>query len=342
MNHNITIGWTGPISFKKYGGLIYGEQSRKALSKSFDLDFINVEGKYFKNKYLKAIESLLYLSKLKGKKDVWIRDFFSTLTMPIDKTRGKNVAIVHHVGFSNLPLILRIPYFILEKIYYHNLNKMNAIVVISEYWKNYFLERGYRNVYKIYCRFDLNDFNISGEEVADFKKKNNLDGKPIIYLGNCQRSKGVVESCNALKDLNVYLVTSGRRQVNVPAVNFNDSYREYLKLLKASSVAVTMSKIKEGWSMTTHEAMLCKTPVIGSGLGGMRELLEGGEQIICEDFTDLKEKVEYLLKNPEERKKMGEQGYDYAKDFTVERFEQSWVETIDLLTKDFPNETFNQ
>ncbi len=52
--------------------------------------------------------------------------------------------------------------------------------------------------------------------------------------------------------------------------------------------------------------------------------------------------MEYLLKNPEERKKMGEQGYDYAKDFTVERFEQSWVETIDLLTKDFPNETFNQ
>ena len=328
MNHNITIGWTGPVSSKKYGGLIYGEQSREALSKNFDLDFINIEGKYFKNKYLKAIESLFYLSKLKKKKDLWIRDFFSTLTMPIDKTHSKNLVIVHHVGFANLPLIFRFPYFILEKIYYHNLKKMDAIVVISEYWKNYFLEKGYLNVYKIYCRFDLNNFNISEQEVADFKKKNKLDGKPIIYLGNCQRSKGVVESYNALKDLDVYLVTSGRRQVNIPAINFNYNYREYLKLLKASSVAVTMSNIKEGWSITTHEAMLLKTPVVGSGKGGMRELLEGGKQIICEDFKNLTKKVEYLLKNPEERKQMGQDGYDYAKDFTVERFEQSWVEII--------------
>ncbi len=328
MNHKITIGWAGPVSSKKYGGLIYGDQSREVLSKNTDLDFINIESRHFRNKYLKTIESLFYLLKLKGKKDLWIRDFFSALTLPLDKTQGKNLVIVHHVGFSDPPLILRFPYFILEKIYYHNLKKMDAIVTISEYWKNHFLEKGYPNVYKIYCRFDLNNFNISEQEVIDFKKKYKLEGRPIIYLGNCQRSKGVVESYKTLKDLDAYLVTSGRQQVNIPARNFNSGYREYLRLLKASSVVVTMSKIKEGWSMTTHEAMLLKTPVIGSGLGGMRELLEGGKQIICKDFRNLKEKVEYLLNNPKERKKIGEQGYNYAKDFTIERFEKSWAETI--------------
>ena len=66
--------------------------------------------------------------------------------------------------------------------------------------------------------------------------------------------------------------------INIPVVNLSLNYKEYLCLLKASSVVVTMSKFKEGWCLTAHEAMLCKTPVIGSGKGGMRELLEGGNK----------------------------------------------------------------
>ena len=86
-----------------------------------------------------------------------------------------------------------------------------------------------------------------------------------------------------------------------------------------------MSKFKEGWNRTAHEAMLCKTPVIGSGLGGMRELLEGGGQIICEDFGDLKERVCYVLEHPE----LGEAGYGFAKQFTVKRFEEEWLNLIE-------------
>lgn len=328
MNKNVTIGWTGPISSKRYGGIIYGEDSRSALSKNFDLDFIDVEGRHFKNKYFKAAESLFCLLKLKGKKDLWIRDFFSTITMPFDKTQGKNLVIIHHVGFFSFSLLTRIPYFILEKVFFHNLKKMDAIVTISEYWKNYFLRKGYSNVYKIYCGFDLNNFDISDQEVADFKKGYKLEGKPIVYLGNCQKVKGVVESFEALKDLDVHLVTSGRQQVKIPALNLNLKYRDYLKLLKASSVAVTMSKINEGWSMTTHEAMLLKTPVIGSGFGGMGELLEGGKQIICPYFKSLKKEVEYLLKHHDKREEMGEDGHSYAEQFTLEKFQNDWLNLI--------------
>ena len=106
-----------------------------------------------------------------------------------------------------------------------------------------------------------------------------------------------------------------------------------LALLKASLVVVTMSKIKEGWSITTHEAMLLKTPVIGSGLGGMKELLEGGGQIICQEFKNLKEKVEYLLEHPEIRERMGENGYNFAKNFTKERFEKNWLNLINIILK---------
>jgi len=325
----MTIKWI-EISKKKYGGVIYNQQAIDALSKHFDLESVNLEARYFKKfRYLKLPESFYYLLKLKGKADLWIRDFYSTVTLPFDKTKGKNVAVIFHVDFSGFPF-LSIPFLtLLEKLFfYRNLKKMDAIVTISEYWKDYFLKRGYENVHKIYCGFDLNNFNISEQEVIDFKKKYKLEGKPIVYLGNCQRAKGVVESSKILKGLDIQLVTSGRQQVEIPARNFNLEYREYLTLLKASTIAITMSKFKEGWCMTAHEAMLLKTPVIGSGLGGMKELLEGGKQIICKDFKNLREKVEYLLEYPELRERMGEDGHNFAKNFTAERFENQWIDFI--------------
>jgi len=331
LKHKIcmTIGWI-EINKKKYGGIVYNNKARDILSKDFSLEPIDLEAKYFKKvRYLKIPESLFYLLRLKGGKDLWIRGFFSTVTLSLKKTKGKNLVMVHHLSFSGFPLISR-PFLNLLKrfFFYPNLQKADAVVTVSEYWKNYLLKRGYKNVYKIYNSFDLSDFNILDKEVLDFKEKYNLQNKPIIYLGNCQKAKGVKESFKVLKDLDVYLVTSGRKQIKIPALNLNLGYKDYLKLLKASSVVITMSKFKEGWCRTAHEAMLLKTPVIGSGLGGMRELLEGGKQIVCKDFRNLKEKVEYLLSYPEIREKMGENGYNFAKEFTLERFEEEWLNLI--------------
>ena len=325
------IGWI-EISKKKYGGVVYNEEARHALKKGFDLETIFFEPKIFKNlKYLRIPESLFYLCFLKGKKDFWVRDFYSTLTMSFDRTSGKNIVIVHHDDFSGFPIITQPIFKVAQQIFYRNLRKVDAIVVVSEYWKNYFLQKGHKNVFKIYNAFDLAEFDIFDDEVEDFKKRHNLTQKPIVYLGNCQKAKGVIEAYNELKDLDVYLVTSGRPMVKIPAVNLNLDYRDYLRLLKASSVVLTMSKFKEGWCRTAHEAMLCKTPVIGSGLGGMRELLKGGGQIICENSRGLKNQVEFLLLNPRKAAIIGQGGCNFAKNFTKEKFNKDWINLINKI-----------
>lgn len=327
-NHSIKkIGWIEVLS-RRYGGVIYKEQVREMISSKYSNEIIKIVPKIFKKGYPKAFEAGLRLLMLKGKNDLWVRDINTIITMPFDRTKGKNLAIVYHIDFSINPAITKPLYFLLEKIIYHNLKKADSILTICEYWKQHFLNKGYKNVFKIYPGFDMSEFDISEEDVKSFKKQFNLDGKPIIYLGNCQKAKGVIESYEALKDIDAFFVTSGEQFVEIPAINLRLKYKDYLKLLKASTVALTMSKFKEGWCMTAHEAMLVKTPVIGSGLGGMRELLEGGKQIICEDFKDLKEKVELLLADSKKRKKMGQEGYNYAKDFTQERFKKDWLELI--------------
>jgi len=256
--------------------------------------------------------------------NVKIKNFDESLFF--DKKK-KNIAIIHHLDYSQASLLIRIIYFFIKPIILRNFRKFDAIVVVSKYWKHYFESKGYKNVHLIYNAFNLDDFNFSDEEIKEFKQKYNLT-KPIIYLGNCQKSKGVVEAYEALKELNVHFITSGRQQVKIPALHLDLNYRDYLRLLKASDIVLTMSKFEEGFCRTTAEAMLCRTPVIGSGEGGMKELLAQGGQMIC-DFNNLKETVELVLTHPEGN--IGEYGYEFAKDFTLERFEKDWINLIKKL-----------
>lgn len=322
------IGWL-KISSRKYGGVAYEELAREALSGDFDVELVEVKSNIFKRGYLRAPELIWNLINLKGKKDLWVRDNNTIITLPFSRLKGRTLAMVHHIDFSTTPFWAKPLDFVIEKLIYSGLKKADLIVTVSKYWQEHFLKKGYKNVFRIYNAFDVQEYNFSNEEIAEFKKKYYLGGKPIIYLGSCQKAKGVLESYNALEDLNAHLVTSGEPLFKEsPARNLQIPYKEYLKLLKASDIVLAMSKFKEGWCRIAHEAMLLKTPVIGSGKGGMGELLEEGGQIICPTFGNLKEKVEYLLNNPSEREKIGEKGHNFAKDFTLERFKADWLKLI--------------
>jgi glycosyltransferase involved in cell wall biosynthesis len=321
------IGWIEVLR-KVHGETAYNKMAQSILSAHYDLEIINAGFDHFK-KYL--YPTVLYrLCRISGEKQIWVRNFDSMLTMPYDRTMGKHIAVIHHIDHSFQPAYLRPSWVAMEKVFYRHLKKVNAIVTVSKYWQNHFEERGYPRVYLIYNAFDTDQFQFHADEIWEFKKRFRLEGKPIVYLGNCQRIKGVVETYEQLKEMKIHLVTSGQKEVNIPALNLNLNHREYLLLLKSSSAVMTMSTFKEGWNRTAHEAMLCKTPVIGSGLGGMKELLEGGGQVICDDFETLKGKVNYVLQHPE----LGERGYDFARHFTVKRFNDDWVNLINRVNED--------
>jgi glycosyltransferase involved in cell wall biosynthesis len=324
-----TIGWI-EVSQKRYGGVLYNEEAREALSEKFEVSVVSCKPRILSGlRRAKFLEVFVRLFFLKGKMDVWVRDHFSLLTLPFDRTDGKNIVLVHHFDFSSLPFPGNLVFSFLKKAFlYRNLRKADVIVTVSEYWKEHFTKKGYQNVRVICNGFSLKDFEISEECVKEFKRRFGLEGKPIIYLGNCQKAKGVVEAYEALKGLDAHFVTSGAAQARIGAKNLDLEYKDYLCLLKASSLAVAMSRFKEGWSRTVHEAMLCRTPVIGSGKGGMRELLEGGEQMVCPDLQKLKPMAESVLRDPELQATMAKRGYAFASQFTLERFSSSWIQLV--------------
>ena len=56
----------------------------------------------------------------------------------------------------------------------------------------------------------------------------------------------------------------------------NANYMDYNILLKNAKAVICMSDFKEGWCRVLHEAAIHGTPILGSGLGGMKELMEIG------------------------------------------------------------------
>lgn len=93
----------------------------------------------------------------------------------------------------------------------------------------------------------------------------------------------------------MHIVISGRPQSQLDCIYLNLNHREYVTLLAVSNLVITMSKFLEGWNRTAHEAILVGTPVVGSGQGGMLELLEKSNQKVVTNFSDLDEIVSKIL-----------------------------------------------
>ncbi|OGP71601.1 MAG: hypothetical protein A2W09_08520 [Deltaproteobacteria bacterium RBG_16_50_11] len=318
---------------KKYGNYPYENMVLEALSGEFDVELINVgvEGGGLL-KYLEVPIVLWRLIKLSRRTDldIVIRGFETSLLL--NKPPVKNVFLAHHIDSSHSPAHSKVFHLIFRKFIFRRLRKVVWFVVVSKYWERYLRQKGYSHTSVVYNAFDPKEFEFTNKEISAFKRKYGLVGKPIVYLGNARKQKGVLESFNALEGSDFHFVTSADpslSEVNLkpPAFNLRLDHRDYLRLLKASSVVVTMSKFNEGWCRTAHEAMLCKTPVVGSGRGGMEELLEGGGQLICKNFKDLREKVKFATIHQE----MGKTGYQFAKNFTFERFKKDWVGIINSI-----------
>lgn len=311
------------------GGYVYDTYARKILRESHDVT-VNYNCRGSSNskvrRLLQLSRYLLQMRSIRFKGEIVFRGLFSTVFAPFDRDR-KHVVILHHLdtsGFDN-----RAFYNVFTKRFFKKILLADAVVVVSEYWKNILEKLGCSKIIVIHNSFDLTQFEFSQQELADFRRNLGIyDDRPIIYLGNARPEKGYRESYEALKNIDAVFVTTGKNKVNLPILHKYLSYRDYIRLLKISSLVITMSKFNEGWCRTAHEAMLCGTPVVGSGKGGMGELLEKGGQTVCGDFGELSTLVADLLNDRQKLACMSLVGKKYASQFTIDRFGQNWIDLV--------------
>ncbi len=309
------------ISKKRYGGGIYGSYISKLPNmKTEALIETNSNNKFIK---LLQFANNLYRFSINHKEAIVIRSLDGCFFM---KKNQKNIVVFHHHHPIESNKLIN---FYQKFIYWNFMKKfstLDKVVVVSRYWQEHFEKLGYYNTKLIYNPFEINLYQKkSNNTLQSFLKKYHLDSnKPIVYIGNPQREKGTDIAYEALKDLDIQMISTGIKHIDLPIIHLELSFDEYIMLLQVSTLSVLMSRINEGWNRVALESVLCGTPVVGSGKGGMGELLMGAKQHICDDPEKLREVVDKVLKNPV----IDSVSIKYAYSFSLERFNKAWIEIL--------------
>ena len=162
-------------------------------------------------------------------------------------------------------------------------------------------------------------------------------GGPMLFIGRLSAEKGVEVLLEAWQQLSLsiplVIVGDGPLRQTLEAqttatglsnITFAGWRRrsEVFAAIKTASAVIVPSVCYEGFPMTLVEAFACGTPVIGSNLGGVREIIKdglNGLHFLAGDATDLACKVEWAWRHPAALAAMGHSGrHDFEEHYTAE------------------------
>jgi len=95
---------------------------------------------------------------------------------------------------------------------------------------------------------------------------------------------------------------------------------------RASNV-VLLKSLREGFGLTVAEALWKGVPVVGSNVGGIPlQVINGKTGFLVKNIKEAGEKTLYLLKHPDEARKMGKEGREHVlKNFLITRHLQDYL-----------------
>jgi trehalose synthase len=107
--------------------------------------------------------------------------------------------------------------------------------------------------------------------------------------------------------------------------------------LQSRADVVIQKSLREGFGLTVTEAMWKGTPVIGGNVGGIRYQIKDGENgYLVSSIEETAEKIVYLLKNNDLRKKMGMRAKKTVeKKFLMSRLIEEYLDLCNSFKTDF-------
>jgi glycosyltransferase involved in cell wall biosynthesis len=178
------------------------------------------------------------------------------------------------------------------------------------------------------------------------KKYDRID---ILYVGGLSRHKGVHLLITAFKSLEgknirLHIIGKGKDEKKFKRLAEGDSRiifhgfvpDEELRLLyQKANITVVPSIWYDNSPMVIYESLNDGTPVIGSRIGGIPELIEGGYNgflFEAGNVDELKEILGNLIKNPEPLKRLEDGAFEsvkkYDMDTHVKRLEEIYKECL--------------
>ncbi|MGB9842721.1 MAG: glycosyltransferase family 4 protein [Caldisericia bacterium] len=232
-----------------------------------------------------------------------------------------NIPVIStYTGFMKDDYNNRIKGFIFEKIDDLTINIPEIIIVSSKAISDYINNRGYKKEIKlIHLGIDLednfyerNDFGIKEDDfvigsVLRFEKvKNPIFLVDIFYevYKKEKKSKLVLVGDGSLRNEIERKIEEYGIKDRVLLTGFREDVKKIYKIFDV----FVLTSLKEGFSISTLEAMSSSLPIVTSDSGGIREMIEDGingyiiKNFNKEDFT----KKIMLFKNKDLKREFGE------------------------------------
>lgn len=253
----------------------------------------------------------------------------------------------------------------------------NKFIAISDYARKIIMKDGIIDKSKtelLYNAIQLQDFDktISIEEKNALRKKYGIapDDVVILFSGRTIPQKGVKQLISSFKKLKniekskLLIVGSanyGERiktdfdyELEELAESVKDKIKftgyienkELYKIHSISDIAVVPSMWEELFGLVVVEAMSSGLPLIVTKSGGIPEIVDDECAFILEKdenlINNLADKIDYLVENPEKRKKMGEHGKESSKKYGMEQYMTNFYDMMKKLTQTAKNDIIKE
>ena len=249
----------------------------------------------------------------------------------------KKVVTIHDLIFLRhpewYPLIDRYTYYRKSR---RACKEADAIVAVSEQTRKdimYYFNTPAENIHVIYQGVDTS-FSTDADRTAilNFKTKNNLPEKYILYVGTIEERKDLLTLVKALAELeDVKLVVIGKRKSYAEKVEsfIRDNKLESkiifpghvstaeLNLFYLGASVFVYPSLYEGFGIPIIEALTCGVPVVATGSTALPEA--GGPSSLYfkpGDHNELAGKIKQVLNDEVLRKKMISEGHEHIKRFS--------------------------
>ncbi|MBM3233791.1 glycosyltransferase family 4 protein [Candidatus Pacearchaeota archaeon] len=178
----------------------------------------------------------------------------------------------------------------------------------------------------------------------DFKKRNKINGKMVLYFGRLNITKGPDKFVLAAREIlkqrrDIFFVIRGpdegmretvrkmiENEKNILLLSETRDKEEVAKTYQAADIFVLPS-FREGLPLTLFEAMACGLPIVASPVNGVPYEMnkENGFFVNYGDIKKLKEKIIFLIDNPKIAGKLSENNVKKAKNYTWDAIAKKYL-----------------
>ena len=224
-------------------------------------------------------------------------------------------------------------------------------IAISEQIKRHWVQKGLDSkkvdvIYNVYQSIESSDLRDNGVTVVS-----EYDGYKIIFVGRLIKCKGIsflIESFKQVIDNDIrarlFLVGDGKEEdrlreytskLNIKQHVVFLGYRSNPQSFIRNADLLVFPSSEEGFGRVLLEAMDVGTPVIGTRIGGIPEIIEHGTNGLLVDYGDieaLKKSIIEILEGKLLRKKLIQGGYEIINSkFRVETYQEKLENVYDTL-----------